>query len=266
MSFFLALFIYLIIGSIAGIMGGLLGIGGGSLTVPALLLMFSLWGFPKDHLMHIAIGTSLCAMVINTCSSTYFHHRKGAVVWKAVKHIVLGIILGSFLGAFLARDLSSDFLQEFFGVFACLIGLVFVRPTSKVIQGTHKMPGFFVFGLVGTGVATLANLLGIGGGFFMVPLLLYFRFDEKKAVATSSATSFLISLGGAIGYLIAADRGLGMPGCFGYVYMPAFLAISLSSLVASFYGVKLAHALPPSLLRKIFAATMVAIGLSMIFA
>jgi hypothetical protein len=127
------------------------------------------------------------------------------------------------------------------------------------------MPSFFVFSLIGTGVATLSNLLGIGGGFFMVPLLLYFRFNEKKAIATSSATSFLISLGGAIGYLISADKEMGIPGCFGYVYIPAFLAISASSLFCSFYGVKLAHALPSSIIRKIFAAMMIGIGLLMIF-
>ncbi len=264
MLFFLALFLYLIIGAVAGIVGGLLGIGGGSITVPALLLVFSFLGFPEDHIMHIAIGTSLCSMVINTSAATFFHHRKGAVVWEAIRHIVLGIILGSFLGAFLARDLSSDFLKELFGVFACLIGLIFVKPTNKVIDETHKMPGFFVFSLIGIGVATLANLLGIGGGFFMLPLLMYFRFNEKKAIATSSATTLLISLGGAIGYLVSAGKEIPIPGCFGYVYIPAFLAISVSSLFASFYGVKFAHALPAPLLRKIFAAMMIGIGLLMI--
>jgi len=266
MSFFLALFLYLIIGAIAGMVGGLLGVGGGSLTVPALLLVFSFLGFPQDHIMHIAIGTSLCAMVINTSAATFFHHRKGAVVWEAVRLVVLGIVIGSFLGAFLARGLPNDFLKGFFGVFACLIGLIFVKPANKIVDDTHKMPGFFAFTLIGIGVATLANLLGIGGGFFMLPLLIYFRFHEKKAIATSSATTLLISLGGAIGYLISAGQESLIPGCFGYVYIPAFLAISISSLVASFYGVKLAHVLPAPLLRKIFAATMIGIGLSMIFA
>jgi uncharacterized membrane protein YfcA len=266
MSFFLALFLYLIIGAIAGIVGGLLGIGGGSLTVPALLLVFSFLPFPKDHIMHIAIGTSLCAMVINTSAATFFHHRKGAVVWEAIRLILLGVVFGSFLGAFLATGLSNDFLKELFGVFACLIGLIFVKPANKIAHDTHKMPGFFAFSLIGIAVATLANLLGIGGGFFMLPLLMYFRFNEKKAIATSSATTLLISLGGAVGYLISADQQVPIPGCFGYVYIPAFVAISISSFVASFYGVKLAHVLPAPLLRKIFATTMIGIGLSMIFA
>ncbi len=265
MSFLFALFLYLTIGAVAGIVGGLLGIGGGSLTVPALLLVFSWVGFPEDHLMQLAIGTSLSAMVINTFSSAYFHNRKKGIVWGAIRRIVIGIVIGSFLGAFLARELSSDFLKILFGVVACLIGLIFVKPADEVLPNTHAMPSFLIFSLIGVGAATLANLLGIGGGFFMLPLLLYFRFNHKQAIGTSLATSFLISLGGTIGYLLAAKKEIPIPGCFGYVYIPAFLALSISGLIASFYGVKLAHALPAKLLRKIFAAMMIGIGLSMIF-
>ncbi len=256
--------LYLVIGSLAGLIGSLLGIGGGVLIVPSLLLIFSFSNFPPDYMMHTAIGTSLYAMVVNTFASTYFHHRKNSVVWGVVFRLILGIALGAIIGNLVAEKLSSNALQRIFGIFACLIGLTFFKPI-KVPLETRKLPGFFVWTLIGTGVSSLANLLGLGGGFFMFPIFLHFHLTGQKAAGTSSATSFFISLGGAIGYLISANKDPVIPGCFGYVYLPAFLALSFSCVVASFFGVKIAHGLPLHRIRQIFASTLVSIGFLMIF-
>ena len=260
----LVIFLYFAVGSIAGISGALLGIGGGAITVPALLVIFSFLDFPKDYIMHIAIGTSLSSMTINTLAATYFHHRKKSVAWTAIRRMFLGIAIGSFAGAFIARELSSHSLQAIFGVFACLLGLSFIKPLKEVPE-SDTVPSFLVFTFIGIGVACLANLLGLGGGFFMLPILFYFHFNGKKAIGTSSATSFLISLGGSIGYLVSTTESPNIPGCFGYIYLPAFITISLGSLIASFYGVKLAHSLPINVIRKIFAFTIISVGLLMIF-
>lgn len=261
--FVFSVFLYIVVGAIAGLLGALLGIGGGSITVPALLLIFSYLGFPHNYVMHIAIGTSLSAMVINSLAATYFHHKKHGVVWKAVERILLGILLGSFVGTVIAKELSSNFLQILFGILACLMGLILIKSDTNSSEH-HKMPNFFIFNIFGFGIATIANLLGVGGGFFMNPLLLYFRFKAKLAIGTSSATSCLISIGGALGYVFSTKKGINFPNCFGYIYIPAFLAIGLSSLIASFYGVKLVQSLSSNALRKIFALSMVVIGLSMI--
>ncbi len=98
----------------------------------------------------------------------------------------------------MARQLSTHSLQYVFGIFACLLGIFFIKPLKTTLE-THEIPSFFLFTLIGIGVACLSNLLGLGGGFFMLPIFLYFHFQGKKAIGTSSATSFLISLGGSIG-------------------------------------------------------------------
>lgn len=256
--------LYIMVGALAGIFSGLLGIGGGVITVPALSLIFTLSGFPKEYVMHVAIGTSLSSMAVNTFSATYFHHKKQGVVWKIIRRLLPGIVLGTVCGAFLSTKVSSDFLEDLFGGFACLIGLFFAK-RFQPIEGESTLPGLVFLSAVGWSVACLANLLGIGGGMFMLPIFLYFHIQEKKAVATSSAVSFLISLGGAISYFLSSRKGLEISGCLGSVYLPAFFLISASSFFASSYGVSLAHKLPSSTLRKVFAAMMVCVGLWMIW-
>jgi uncharacterized membrane protein YfcA len=257
------LFAYLLIGLISGTLGALLGIGGGSITVPSLLLLFSLGTFPELHIMHMAIGTSLAAMVLNTFFATYFHNKRRSVNWFIVRKSVLGIVFGSFIGAGIAKNVSSDLLKTFFGFFACFIGVTFIK-SARVSPQRNTLPSLGIWTGISTGIAALSNLLGIGGGFLMVPSLLYFHTPEKKAIGTSCATSGLISLGGAIGYFLASQSQECISGCLGYIYFPAFLFISLGSLFSSFYGVKLAHSLSSILLRKIFAVTMICIGLLMV--
>ncbi|MCH9622089.1 MAG: hypothetical protein S4CHLAM20_15240 [Chlamydiia bacterium] len=260
----LSVFFYFIIGVLAGVTGALLGIGGGAITVPALFFVFTILGFPKDSIMHIAIGTSLSSMAINTLAATYFHNKKKSVVWLAVGRMLIGIIIGTILGSLVARELSTSLLKIIFGVFACLLGLTLIKPIKEITEA-KSIPSFLTFTIIGLGVAFLANILGLGGGFFMVPIFFLFHFHGRKAIGTSSATSFLISLGGTIGYLFSAKESLNMPGCIGYIYIPAFVIIGLTSLVFSSLGVKLAHSLPINFIRKIFAVVIILVGLAMIF-
>ena len=255
---------YLIIGLISGTLGALLGIGGGAITVPCLLLLFSWAAFPEDQVIHIAIGTSLAAMVINTFFATYFHNKKHSVDWQIIRKSLLGILLGSILGAALSKILPGSFLKTCFGFLACFIGITFIK-SAKVSSRQTSLPPTKIWVAISGTIATISNLLGIGGGFFMVPSLLYFHTPEKKAIGTSCATSCLISLTGSLSYMLASGNTDYISGCFGDIYFPAFFMISLGSLFASFYGVKLAHAISSKLLRKIFALTMICIGLSMVF-
>lgn len=252
---------YLIIGILSGVIGGLLGIGGGSITVPALLLVFSFLDFPKENIMHLAIGTSLAAMIINTFSSLYFHNKKKGVSWLAVQKMLPSVIVGSILGAFLARHLSTSFLKSIFGFFACAIGLYLAKPI-KISFEEHKMPGIKTFSVMGAGVASISSILGVGGGVFLFPLLTYYGFEAKKAVGTSVTISFFIALFGAFGYLI--KDSIQEKWCLGYIYLPAFLIIGISSFFSAAYGTKLSHSIDSKTLRKIFSASLIIVGLLMI--
>ena len=261
MTFIIYLIAYLVIGIVSGVIGGLLGIGGGSITVPALLLVFSFLDFPKEHVMQFAVGTSLASMVINTFSSLYFHNKKQGVSWPAIKKMLPSVIIGSILGALMARHLPSDFLASIFGFFVCAVGIYLAKPL-KLDTKKHLVPGIKTLSVIGAGVSSLSSILGIGGGVFLFPILTYYGFEAKKAVGTSVTISFFIALFGTIGYVtkeITLEKW-----CLGYVYLPAFFIIGISSFVSAAYGVKLSHSIDSKTLRKIFSASLIIIGLVMI--
>jgi uncharacterized membrane protein YfcA len=264
--FIVELSAYAFIGVIAGLLAGLLGISGGIVTVPLLLLVFTLFDFPQAYVMHLAIGTSLAAMVFNALSAAWMHNRKDAVIWKVVKRMAFGLVLGSILGAIVARFLSAVFLELAFGLFACCLGLYMLRG-RKPHEGDHPLPGPLALNCIGTGVSFLSNILGIGGGVITVPALMEFRIHEKKAIGTSSATSVIVTFLGALSYmLLGLRRHVAVNDeAIGYLYLPAFIVISITTFLAAPFGAKLTHTLHPKLLRRIFAAALFATGLSMIF-
>nr|VFJ62630.1 MAG: Sulfite exporter TauE/SafE [Candidatus Kentron sp. FW] len=105
----------LLLGIVAGILAGLLGIGGGIVIVPVLVWIFhGNTQIPEAYLMHIALGTSLATIVVTSLSSIRAHHRRGAVQWPVVRQLTPGFVIGVLLGATIADALSSHALQRFF--------------------------------------------------------------------------------------------------------------------------------------------------------
>lgn len=253
-----------LIGILAGLLSGLLGIGGGIVTIPLLLVVFTHIGIPSVEIMHLAIGTSLAAMVFNTFSASYSHYKKEAVLFHIVKPMGLGIIIGAIAGAVIARIASSSFLQIFFGIFEVLFGIRFLLPEPK-IKKEKKLPSFWGLSIISICVSTLSTMLGLGGGIVNVPILTHFNIPVKKAIGTSSALSFLISLFGALFFLLFGMQSAPVEDSVGYLYIPAFLIVSVVSFFAAPFGVKLAHILPTKILKRIFGLVLLIAGLIMIF-
>lgn len=264
--FALELIAYAVIGILAGLLAGLLGISGGIITVPLLLLVFSLLDFSQTYVMHLAIGTSLAAMIFNSISATWMHNRNHAVLWRVVKRMALGIVLGSILGAYVAQLLSGVVLETIFGIFACCLGLYMLRGV-KPHEGDHPLPGFFPLNGIGVGVSFIANILGIGGGILIVPSLMAFRIHEKKAIGTSSAASIIVTTLGALLFMFyGRNKHLAINDeTVGFLYFPAFIVISIVTFLVAPYGARLTHRLSSKILRRIFAAALFGTGLIMIF-
>src|SRR5258705_12533411 len=112
---------YLAIGVAVGFFAGLLGIGGGIIIVSSLALMFAAHGFPPQYVMHLAVGTSLAAIVSGSWSSFRTHHRHNAVDWDVVKRMTPGLLAGVLGGSIVARFLPTAFLKYFFLTFMLLI-------------------------------------------------------------------------------------------------------------------------------------------------
>jgi uncharacterized membrane protein YfcA len=255
---------YGLIGAVSGVMAGLLGIGGGLITVPCLFFLFSLLQFPQAYEMHFAIGTSLAAMMFNTFSSTRAHHARGAVMWPLFKRAVPGLIGGGALGGVVAAWMSSVVLEVLFGFFLCGVGLYFVGKIQPK-HTEHAIPKNPVFSLIFTGIGALSVMLGLGGGLFSVPVLTAFRIPQKNAIGTSSVITFLMTVVGTVIFLILGIGTVGVPHSIGFIYLPAFFVIGIVSFFFAPMGARLAHRLPDRLLRKIFGAVLFLTGLTMLF-
>ncbi len=250
---------YLGTGVIAGLLAGLLGVGGGVIVVPALVWIFSETGFAADWSFHLAVGTSLAILIGTGGTSAYAHHRRGAVRWDLVRTLVPWLVIGAGIGSAGAGFLEATWLRRIFGFFQVYVGLGML---FKSTQGeTRRPPHTPGMGLVGTGIGSLSALLGIGGGTLMVPFLARSGLDMRRAVATAAACGPTIALAGVLGFILVGWGYQELPsGSTGFVYWPAVAGILLASIPFAPIGTHLAHALPRSVLERIFAVLVLVVA------
>ncbi len=259
-----ALVAYFFVGALAGTVGGLLGLSGGVVTVPSLILIFNLLNVPQSDLVHTAIGTSLAAMVLNGIASSWAHKRRAGVMWDIVFSMIPGVILGCLLGATLAHFASGILLQILFGLFVCFLG-AYVLLQKKTIRKKGAKYDRSMYTWLGLGIGAFSSLLGIGGGVFTVPLMLSHGHPEKKAVGTSAVVSLMITTLAAIGYLYFGLKVEALEGSIGYIYLPAFVLVGLGAIIFAPLGARWAHQIDGTKLRKVFAGTLILVGILMIF-
>lgn len=243
--------LYALGGLTAGVLAGLLGVGGGIVVVPVLTLIFE-WQKVDPLVAHkIALGTSLATICLTSVSSLRAHAARGAVDFKVLRDITPGILIGTFAGSYAAKILSAGFLRGFMAFFLLYVG---VQMLSDYKPKAHReLPGLFVTSVVGLGIGLVSALVGIGGGTMTVPFLVFCNVALHRAVGTSAAVGFPIALAGALGFAV---NGLGVPGIpepsVGFIYLPAFAGIAVVSMLVAPLGARAAHALPVARLKKVF--------------
>ena len=263
---------FLALGGCVGFIAGLLGVGGGAVMVPILTSLFLAMGIDKDSVLHLALGTSMVAIVITSFSSAKAHYKHKVIRWDITKLIAPGVILGTGLGIFFIGFINAKILSVFFSVFVLIISYRLFVSSRKKPDNNNKnvidsVPLCFPAGLI---IGFVSALISIGGGSLTVPYLLHYRISAKVAIATSSAIGFVISLTGSLSYL--AISGLdteindSIPGAVGYIYLPAALCIGLSSLSTAKYGAALAHHLPEKNLKRIFSFLLAFLAVNMVWA
>jgi uncharacterized membrane protein YfcA len=254
--------LYVALGAFAGVLAGLLGVGGGLVIVPVLTFIFTAQHMPEAHILHLALGTSLASIMFTSVSSLRAHHRRGAVEWTVVRRISAGILVGTFAGSWVASQLSTRFLKGFFVVFLYYVAtqmLLNIKPKPH-----RQLPGLAAMSGVGGVIGGVSSLVGIGGGTMTVPFLVWCNVAIQRAIGTSSAVGFPIALAGAAGYLVNGLSAELPQYSLGFVYLPALAGISAASMMTAPLGAKLAHTLPIDLLKKIFALLLVVMGTKML--
>ena len=242
---------FLLTGVLSGLLAGLFGVGGGVIVVPALILLFGHLGVGGDWVAHLAVGSSLAAIVGTGAASALAHHRRGGVRWELALRLAPGIVLGAWLGAVLAGALPELWLKRVFAAFLAYVGVRMLAPVSA--RGGRPLPGSLGLAAMGGVIGTLSALVGIGGGTLTVPFLSAHGIPLRQAVGTSAACGLPIALAGAVGFLAVGWGREGLPPwSTGFVYWPAVGLILLASIPSAPWGARLAHALPVGTLKRAF--------------
>lgn len=242
----------LLLGSVAGFLAGLLGVGGGMMMVPFMTLLLSLKGVADAQVVRVAVATSLATILFTSVASLRAHDRHGAVRWPVVKLLAPGIVLGSLAGAQIARALPSAALAALFAAFVGFSATQMLLDRKP--RATRQLPqGAGMFG-AGTAIGVMSSLVGAGGAFISVPFMTWCNVPIRHAVGTAAALGFPIALAGTLGYVIAGWSVPDLPpGTVGFVYLPALLVIASASMLTAPLGARAAHRIAVASLKRAFA-------------
>jgi uncharacterized membrane protein YfcA len=256
--------LYFAAGAFTGLLSGLLGVGGGTVIVPILVSIFTAQHFPEACIMHMALGTSLATIIFTSISSARAHQKKGNVDWKVVRRITFGILIGTLLGALLASKLHSSWLKAIFSVFALCIATQMIMNFTP--DAHRQVPGSTGLSIVGGFIGVVSSLVGIGGGTVTVPFLIYCSFNPRLAIGSSAAIGIPIAIAGTIGYIYAGFSIPNLPEhSFGFIYLPAFIGITITSILTAPLGAALAQKLATHTLKRLFAILLFIVGFKMLW-
>lgn len=258
---------YGIAGAVAGLCAGMFGIGGGLVIVPFLAFYLPVVGVPSIWVMHIAVATSLCLILLNSIVASYAHARHGTVWWWLVRYLLPGALIGALGGAYIANLLPASMLKGIFAIFVLWMAfyLAFLKGRygpSRPIEPKWSLSGWSF------GIGGFSTLLGMGGGSLMVPFLSMYEMPMRNAVGTAAVCSFIIALAGVFGLFLSEvtlPTTVSYPGVVGFVFLPAMVMMIIPSILGTFLGAFIAVRLPTIVLQRIFAGFMVLVGLQMFY-
>jgi uncharacterized membrane protein YfcA len=254
-----------LLGTVAGFLAGLLGVGGALMMIPFITFLLSTQGVDPDSAVKMAIATGMSTIVVTSLASTRAHHKLGAVRWDLVKGLAPGIVLGSMIGSLgVFALLKGAYLAIFFGLF---VGFSATQMfLDKKPAPTRQVPA--TAGLMGAGgvIGFISGLVGAGGGFISVPFMTWCNVAIHNAVATSAALGFPIAVANVVGYIISGMSVEGLPAdAFGFIWVPALAVIAACSVLTAPLGAKAAHMLPVKKLKRIFASVLYVLAAYMFY-
>ena len=252
-------------GAIAGLLAGLLGVGGGIVIVPILFHLYDGLGIPTAMAMPLSVGTSLSTIVFTSLMSARSHHRRGTIDWTLVRRwapwVLVGVVIGTMLGSFV----PGTALKVTFGGLLSLVALQMFLTVSRKPKIADQLPSTRTQSSIATGVGGIAAMLGIGGGTLIVPVLNLFSYPIHRAVGTASVFGFLISVPATLGYILSGWQVADLPaGSTGYVNWLAFAILVPATMTFAPLGARLCHKLDVTRLKQVFAVFLLLVGLKML--
>jgi uncharacterized membrane protein YfcA len=255
---------YALLGAFAGFIAGLFGVGGGLTIVPLLVMLFAWQNFPPEHVLHLALGTSMATIVLTSLSSMRAHHAHGAVRWDLVRGFTPGLLAGTFAGSLVAARVPTRPLAIAFAL------LVYFAAGQMILNRRPKparqLPGFLGLNGVGLAVGLASSVVAAGGGFLTIPFMVWCNVVIHHAVGTSAALGFPIAVAGTIGFVVAGWSVPGLPGPhLGYIYLPAFVGVGAMTIALAPPGARVAHRLNVAALKRAFGVFLALLATKMAF-
>ena len=251
-------------GAFAGILSGLLGVGGGIVIVPFLFHLFASYGLPAGLAMPLAVGTSLSTIVLTSLISARSHHAKGGVDSALVKAWIFPVLVGVVVGSMTPSLIDGAAVKTSFGVMLVLVSFHILASSHWDLTLFQRLPSRPAQFLLAAIVGGLSGMLGIGGGTFMVPLLTLFSVPIHRAVSTASVFGLIISVPATLVYIAIGLSVSGLPPMTtGYVNWAVFLVLVPMTMLLAPVGVRLAYRLNVVQLKRAFAVFLCLVGLKM---
>ena len=250
------------IGAFAGLLAGLLGVGGGIVLVPAFYYAFATLGYDSPQLMQMCLGTSLATIIVTSARSVASHHAKGAVEWPILRGWAPGIVVGAVIGVAVVASLRSSVLQAIFGSLAITVGVYMILGRNHWRLG-QVMPTGPLRWVLSPLIGFLSVLMGIGGGSFGVPVMTLFGVPIHRAVATAAGFGVIIAVPSVAGFLLV-DMEVAPPFSIGAVNVAAFLLVIAMTLITAPMGAALAHRMDPKPLKRVFGVFLCLVALNML--
>jgi uncharacterized membrane protein YfcA len=251
-------------GLLAGFAAGLLGVGGGIITVPVLEYALRFAGVDAEYRMHMAVATSLAAIIPTSISSSWLHHARGAVDWPLARRWALPMLAAAFAGSLLASHAPVEILAAVFGIVATGAAIKMLLPfdDARIAPAPPDgVRGAFISAIIG-GVSAV---MGIGAGTLAVPTLNLCGYPIHRAVGTASFFGLLISVPGTLGYLIA-QPATNLPWVtVGFESLVGLAIIGPGALVTAGWGARAAHSLNRSALSIAFGVFLCCVSARMIY-
>jgi uncharacterized membrane protein YfcA len=253
--------VYIFIGALAGLMSGMLGVGGGIIVVPALAWTFHYQAIPSHHLFHLAIGTSLAIMVLTTTASAIAHLRKGHVQWHMVQQLLPGLLFGVICGAAVANFLPRTILQNCLAIFILFVALrMFLLIRNRHQHAAKPLAPLYLFFMTSL-IGAASGLLGLGIGSLGIPFLVRYHTPIRHACATLVTCTIPIALCGALSFVISGRHVITLPYSSGYLYWPALINVAAASIIAAPIGATIATRLNILWLQRCFALFLFLVAL-----
>lgn len=253
-------------GCIAGVLAGLLGVGGGIIVVPVLFTMLGLIDIDPSVRMHVAVGTSLASVVITSVISARSHHKRGAVDTDLLRKWGIWIFAGSVAGTLVAGAVDGPVLSMVFAFVALAVAL-YMATTSADFRLRESLPTGIAGQSSGFVIGGLSAMMGIGGGTLCVPYFNAFGFPVHRAVGTAAAIGLVIAVPATVGFVAT---GWGIPALpqasVGHVNLLGLVLIAPFTSMAAPLGVRLAHRLSARVLKLLFALFLFATSARMLVA